>query len=805
VADTPRKPQDESESKRSKFLKLARSRWSQGQEAQREQQKRERDDLEFYAGGLHQWPEEVQKSRRGQEGKNGAPDSPSRPMITINKTREPVRQVLNQERQSDMGIEIVAADDFGDLNDRPDETEITLREGLVRRIQRESQAADARTWAFARAVQAGRGFYGVMTRYAKGKTNDQVIYIHRYYNQACVTLDPAHEQPDGSDAEWGFVGTDMTYDAYTAEFPNRNGKKNRVCNYDDTDWRGDGEQPNDWFSYEGEGDKRVRMCRVVDYWYTVRTTREVVAYQDANESEITLWADEVAPEGYTEIDGSRRDVIEKTIKWAKIDGCDDDVLDETDWPGPDIPIVKVLGEELQPFDKQRRVEGMVRPMREPGQGFNYMISREVEVIALSPLVPVMMAAGQDEGYEDEWNAITTRTIGRVHYNQKDSDDMPAPPPQVSPSQNPPIQAIAVAIDMFDQAIQATSGQHDPSLGKVDPSIKSGRAIHALQEQSARSSNHFLDNLQRSIRYEGQIVNNLLYPIYGRKGRIARILNREGEPEQIILHQPMVTQGKVPMPAHEGQEGAKLYKLTKDAQFNVVIKVSKDQGTRRQQEEQRIGELIQAEPTLMTWFGDLWFKNQDGPGHQEMSDRAKVMLDPKIQQMLASKAQGQDIPPEVQAQLAGAQQQIEQLTQQLQEATAPGAVAQVKAQADLDKAKLDADTKQKIAAAQIEEKHVSNAADNETKLAVAELGALAKQLQDTLAMFAEERARLGVQGHEAGMTAVQQAHEREMAEQGHQQALEQSEQGAQVSAEQAEAQRAHEAEMAEQAQQAPSEA
>ena len=81
--------------------------------------------------------------------------------------------------------------------------------------------------------------------------------------------------------------------------------------------------------------------------------------------------------------------------------------------------------------------------------------------------------------------------------------------------------------MFDQAIQSTSGQHDPSLGKVDPSVKSGRAIKALQEQSARSSNHFLDNLQRSIRYEGQIINNLLYPIYGRPGRIARILDKEG--------------------------------------------------------------------------------------------------------------------------------------------------------------------------------------------------------------------------------------------------------------------------------------
>ena len=153
---------------------------------------------------------------------------PARPSLVINKTREPVRQVLNSERQSDLGIELVPADDFGDLGETISEDEIYLREGLVRRIQRESKAADARTWAFNRAAIAGRGYWRVNTRYVPGKTNDQEIYIHRWYNQSCVTLDPAHEQPDGSDAEWAFVGTDMPWDQYKAEYPLRNGKIGRA-------------------------------------------------------------------------------------------------------------------------------------------------------------------------------------------------------------------------------------------------------------------------------------------------------------------------------------------------------------------------------------------------------------------------------------------------------------------------------------------------------------------------------------------------------------------------------------------------
>lgn len=726
---------------RTAFLKLARDRFELAQEAEKEQRDRERDDLRFYAGD--QWPDDVRTIRAGQNAQNGLPPVPARPCLTINKTREPVRQVLNAERQSDMGIEIVPADDFGDLAGPIDETEIELREGLVRRIQRESEAADARTWAFARAVQAGRGYYGVMTRYAPGKTNDQEIYIHRYYNQSCVTLDPAHEQPDGSDAEWGFVGTDMPWDRYRAEYPQRNGRANAVCAYTDDQWRALGEERPGWFSVTGE----TRMARVVDYWYTERVSRVLVTLTHGDQERLE-WADELEQlgdlEGWTESD--RRTVVEKRIKWAKLDGCDDDVLDETDWPGPDLPIVKVLGEELQPFDEHRRVEGMIRPMREPGQMYNYMVTRWVELIGLAPLTPVMIEEGTIEGYEAWWQNANTRTLPYLPYKRTNLEGMPGNPPIVAPARNPDVAAIAGSIQVFDEAIQATSGIHDPSLGKVDPSVKSGRAIRALQDQAARSSNHYLDNLQRSLRYEGQIINNLLYPIYSRPGRIARLLDKENQPQSVRLHQPMVMRNGRPVPAPEQAQDATRYTLTKDAKFNVIVKIAKNFDSRREQEAAILGELLQAHPELMSWFGDLYFQNQDGPGHRQMAERAKLMLAPPIQQMLAAKAQGASLPPEVQAQLTSAQAQIQQLQAELQKAQAPGMVETIKQQGESDRHVRD-----------LLFDRLKLHTDSETKLAVAELGAKV----DRLALFLEERARLGLQAsevakqtHEVGMAAMQ---------------------------------------------------
>ena len=145
------------------LLKKARERFKLADDADSAQQQREREDLSFYAG--EQWPADIRASRQGQQPISGMPAVPARPTLVINKVREPVRQIQNQVRGSDIGIELVPADDFGDLGITPDDTEVTLREGLIRRIQRESQAQDARQWAADRAFIAGRGYYLVMTRF----------------------------------------------------------------------------------------------------------------------------------------------------------------------------------------------------------------------------------------------------------------------------------------------------------------------------------------------------------------------------------------------------------------------------------------------------------------------------------------------------------------------------------------------------------------------------------------------------------------------------------------------------------------
>lgn len=736
------------------LLSLAKERFKQADDATKEQRQREREDLRFYAGD--QWPDDIRAARAGQNASNGLPPVPARPCITINGVRNPVLQVLNQERQSDMGITITPADDFEGLTGPIDDSEIELREGLVRRIQRESSAADARTWAFARAVQAGQGYYCVMTRYVTGKTFDQEVYVMRLYNQFSVSLEPGHEQPDGSDAEWGFVGHDMPWSQYKVEHP-----KSKVSNATDEEFRALGDDAPDWFTTTGE----TRTCRVVDYWYITHTPRVLVEMPDGT----SQWKDEL-PEG-TDIKGlNTREEDQRTVDWCQIDGVQ--VLDETEWPSPYIPIVKIVGEELQPYDTQRRVEGMVRPAREPGMGKNFMISKWVEMIGLTPIPPLMMAAGQQEGYEAWYEAATTRTLPYLLYNFKDSDGNPVGPPQTV-QRDTPIAAVAASVQMFNEAIKDTTGVPSSTLGEIDPSLKSGKAIKQVLDQAARGTSNYLDNLARSIRYEAQIINSLLYPIYKRPGRIARMMTGEGESQSIMLHKPFTMQGpegqQRPMPAQPGQPDAKTYTLTKDANYNVAIKVSKNYDTRRQEEAAITGDLISSEPTLMTWFGDLFFKNMDGPGHQEMADRAKVMLDPRIQATLKGQPA---IPPEVQQRMAQLDQMAQLQHDKIQEL-----------QAEKDAKVLEQNTKVKIAEIDADKAIQVAAINTKSQEALARGEALAARLEQLTGIANDQMTQLHDHGHDVAMAAMQHEQAGQQADQAHSQQMEQADQNQQGALEQ----------------------
>jgi hypothetical protein len=66
------------------------------------------------------------------------------------------------------------------------------------------------------------------------------------------------------------------------------------------------------------------------------------------------------PEGVTVVKERKSQV--PYIKWAKLNGIE--VLEQTEWPGKWIPIVPVIGTELD-INGKRVLEGVVRNAKDP--------------------------------------------------------------------------------------------------------------------------------------------------------------------------------------------------------------------------------------------------------------------------------------------------------------------------------------------------------------------------------------------------------------------------------------------------------
>jgi hypothetical protein len=106
---------------------------------------------------------------------------------------------------------------------------------------------------------------------------------------------------------------------------------------------------------------------------------------------------------------------------------------------------------------------------------------------------------------------------------------------------------------------------------------------------------------------------------------------------------------------------------KKGKYSVTIDSGPSYQTKRIEQADTMNQLVKVAPQIMQIAPDLVFKVQDIPGADEFAERARVLLPPPIQQMLAAKEAGQD--PEKAAllqQLQQGQQQLQQMQQGIEQ-------------------------------------------------------------------------------------------------------------------------------------------
>jgi hypothetical protein len=235
-----------------------------------------------------------------------------------------------------------------------------------------------------------------------------------------------------------------------------------------------------------------------------------------------------------------------------------------------------------------------------------------------------------------------------------------------------------------QAAAAISEDLSAVLGIVDPAIRiggnqSGKALQAERQQSDTATFNFYDNLTRSMAQVGRILVDLVPSYYAEPGRIVRIIGDDGKAKPVKLNETNPSPG----PDTPGPVEAILNDVT-TGEYMVVMDTGPGLTTKRQEAVAALMPLLGENEQLMNVAGDLIFRNMDFPGADIIADRLAA-ANPMAQ--IDSES---EIPPRVQMQLKGQEQQIQQLQQQLQ-----AAGIELKTRAGIEQMKQDGATKREL--------------------------------------------------------------------------------------------------------------
>ncbi len=758
------------------FLIEARRRFQMIADAESGVRRRMKDDLEFSQGEPFQWrPEDV--ADRVRDG---------RPCLTINRLNGPIKQVTNQQRSSRPAIQVNPVDDGADT-----ETAEILQ-GLIRRIELQSDADIVYATAGDHQVRMGRGYWYVVAEFADDHSFEQELKLRRVRNPFSVYMDPACQQADKSDARFGFVIEDMPRDEYRSVYPN-----SQLASL--IRFTGIGNVPPDWMP---EGNVRIASYYYVDIevselafvelpdgsFQTVPSDQLIpvppemkpashvldetasddreYAFLDTPQPEPQpvqtpdgQWAMPPEPPPVMVIVHGRRPLETRKVKYCKINGVEilegnADKSAGQDWPGKYVPIVEVIGDE---FDIDGRVDlrGMVRDAKDSQRMSNYWKTSMTEQIALASKAPYIGYAGQFENFEDQWALANRKNFPYLEVNLMPlGNGQSAPIPQRQPGPGgTAIQAMVYGVQQTENDLRATTGYFDVQAAESRPE-QSGKAILARQKQGEIASSNYMDNLGFAIRHTGRILLDLIPHFYDRP-RIRRIIGADNQEKTVAMHAgrlPLDPQTKQPITGEQLQQYMqaqsataidRIYDLSL-GRYDVTISVGPSTQSKRTEATEAMLQVIQSRPDAFEIMGDLLFENMDWPYAKVIAKRLKSRLPPGMQD--DGKADPAAQVPQLQQQLQQAQQELKVLQQQIQ-------TKQVEAQADLKLAQLDIQSRERIA--QI---------NAQVNLTATQAKIQADQAATMIEMKFKELEQQLTRTHEARMAAQAMLHEQETARQ-----------------------------------------
>lgn len=530
-----------------------------------------RDDIKFVAVPGNQWDEKL-KARRG-----------NRPTYEFPKLPMQIKQVINEMRQARPQGKVRGTEES-------DRGLAEIMQGLCRNIESVSNAEQAYDIAFEPAVQGGYGVWRVCTDYASDDDFEQDIRIKAIRNPFSALCDPAAVEIDRRDANFWFVEELIPEEQFKAEHPK--------ADFDGL-----------WADVNcGKWRERGQVLRA-EYWYKKPIDRELWAVESAN-GPATIFPDEYPD--FTEADFiaaglqiTQRRTVKSHKVYMRLTNGYEWLSEPYEFPSKFIPIVVLWG-NIQNIDGDDHFCGMVRSAKDQQRLHNVHRTALVEAVAKAPKAPFITKPKWIKGFETMWNGANAEDRPVLYINDEAPDG--AIPARTEQAQVPTALIQLAAMDNDD--MKAATGQYDASLG-ARSNETSGVAINSRKQQGATATFNFIDNLTYAIRYQYEILIDMIPRIYDTR-RTVRILGEDGGAKWKELYQEV-----------QDPETGQMITLNdiSKGKYDVTVTVGPAYATQRMEAveafSQLAGQIGGSFPAIGPLLAYQVVKNLDLPGSEEV--------------------------------------------------------------------------------------------------------------------------------------------------------------------------------------------
>jgi hypothetical protein len=582
----------------------ASDRWKACKEWQGVEDERAREDIKFANGDSRnawQWPTKTYADR--SDGGNDLP------CLTINNTRPHNDIIINTISKNGFGAKVRP------VGGKASYKSAEIMQTLIDRIQYISKGSAQRRKVCEQQVDGGIGYMLIETAYVSNRTKDQDIYLKASRDPTGVYLDPWIREPDGLDANFGFVFDPMPRKEFNRKYPKW---KNKV-----------GTSPIDSAFADWISDKEIMLCK---YYRKSQKKDTFVWYNQDGRDAVEKLASEIKEESGKEIydalmqdikdgivEGGTRPVFDDQVEWFLIAG--DQIIDRGDWAGKYIPICRCVGRELV-IDKTLDRKGHTRPLIDAQRMLNYSASTDVQMNALQPKSPFIASSRATEGQE-QWKNANINQYAVLLYNDID-DEAPVELQKIeAPQRLPPAQPNAAyqsAMQTAERQMMMISGQWQQQTGQRDNQLpESGKAIGQRKEQGDTATWHFTEHLSDMDRAVGMQLLDLIPKIYDTK-RTLHIEGEDGEKSWVMIDPNQDEAVKELQQEKEVEEAAKIAFNPQHGQYECVSDPGPTYATQRQEAWEAMSIIMRSNNEIAGSCADLLFRYGDFPGSDKIAER-----------------------------------------------------------------------------------------------------------------------------------------------------------------------------------------